>query len=278
MKRKRFYKPISESEQSSTPNPNPQTLDECESIQLGPPLKKRWLELDLGKLPSDHGLRPRLLDYHPSDREKIRRYYFQKGLCQPREINFPLTKFGDSSRKFNLEWYSKYGGWLEYSQKEDAAYCLCCYLMRSHLKEHRGSGEAFITEGFTNWRKSDKFQVHVGSVNSAHNQALRNCQDLMKQKQHIEGYNGASNMRGEYNGLKSLILKENCSTFYIRCFAHQLQLALVTLAKKHSDIASFFNQVANLSNVVGGLCKRRDALRESQFKKVEEALKVAKNN
>jgi hypothetical protein len=90
---KRFYKPISESEQSSTPNPNPQTLDECESIQLGPPLKKRWLELDLGKLPSDPGLRPRLLDYHPSDREKIRKYYFQKGPCQPREINFPLTKF-----------------------------------------------------------------------------------------------------------------------------------------------------------------------------------------
>ncbi|RHN40073.1 hypothetical protein MtrunA17_Chr8g0350791 [Medicago truncatula] len=136
---KRFYKPISESEQSSTSNPNPQTLDECESIQLGPPLKKRWLELDLGRLPSDPRLRPRLLDYHPSDREKIRRYYFQKGPCQPREINFPLTKFGDSSSKFNLEWYSKYGGWLEYSQKEDAAYCLCCYLMRSHLKEHRGS-------------------------------------------------------------------------------------------------------------------------------------------
>ncbi|XP_039686427.1 zinc finger MYM-type protein 1-like [Medicago truncatula] len=67
-----------------------------------------------------------------------------------------------------------------------------------------------------------------------------------------QGYDGASNMRGEYNGLKSLILKENCSAFYIHCFAHQLQLALVTLAKKHSDIASFFNQVANLSNVVGG--------------------------
>lgn len=89
-----------------------------------------------------------------------------------------------------------------------------------------------------------------------------------------QGYDGASNMRGEYNGLKSLILKENCSAFYIHCFAHQLQLALVTLAKKHSDIASFSNQVANLSNVVGGSCKRRDALRESQFKKVEEALKV----
>ncbi|XP_045796147.1 zinc finger MYM-type protein 1-like [Trifolium pratense] len=88
-----------------------------------------------------------------------------------------------------------------------------------------------------------------------------------------QGYDGASNMRGEYNGLKSLILKENCSAFYIHCFAHQLQLALVALAKKHSEIASFFNQVATLSNVVGASAKRRDILRESQIEKVDEALK-----
>jgi hypothetical protein len=59
--------------------------------------------------------------------------------------------------------------------------------MRSHVAEHRGSGEAFITEGFTNWKNSDRFQVQVGSLNSAHNQAWRNCQVLMKQKQQIEG-------------------------------------------------------------------------------------------
>ena len=41
-----------------------------------------------------------------------------------------------------------------------------------------------------------------------------------------QGYDGASNMQGEYNGLKSLILKKNCSAFFIHCFAHQLQLAL----------------------------------------------------
>lgn len=32
-----------------------------------------------------------------------------------------------------------------------------------------------------------RFRVHLGDVNSAHNQAWRNCQALMKQKQHIEG-------------------------------------------------------------------------------------------
>nr|KYP44907.1 Zinc finger MYM-type protein 1 [Cajanus cajan] len=72
--------------------------------------------------------------------------------------------------------------------------------------------------------------------------------------------------------LSSLILKENCSAFYIHCFAHQLQLALVTVAKKHVGVALFFNLVANISNVVGASCKRRDILRESQIAKVKEAL------
>ncbi|CAJ2657333.1 zinc finger MYM-type protein 1-like [Trifolium pratense] len=452
----KYFKRKSSSEQSLTPSPqardpqasDPQALDDGRRSKKLCPMKKRFLEFDLEMLPSDPGLRPRISDYHPSDRDEIRRYYFLKGPCQPKEINFPPRKFGDASRKFIPDWYTKFGGWLEYSQKEDAAYCLCCYLMRSHVGEHRGSGEAFITEGFTNWKKSDRFQVHVGGLNNAHNQAWRNCQALMKQKQHIEGamckqsrqvkveyrirltaildcirfllsqglafrgnkespsstnkgnflqlvdflvnhnetirevwkntrgnlkltsppiqkdfvrvaasettkailddqgdslfaimidesrdisvkeqmvvvlryvnkkgqvierflgmvhvsdtsasslklalesllakhklslsrirgqgYDGESNMRGEYNGLKSLILKENCSAFYIHYFAHQLQFALVALAKKHSEIASFFNQVATLSNVVGASAKHRDILRESQIEKVDEALK-----
>jgi hypothetical protein len=47
------------------------------------------LELELEKLPNDPGLRPRISDYHPSDRDEIRRYYLQKGPYQPKEINFP---------------------------------------------------------------------------------------------------------------------------------------------------------------------------------------------
>ncbi|KAJ1699279.1 hypothetical protein LUZ63_007791 [Rhynchospora breviuscula] len=38
-----------------------------------------------------------------------------------------------------------------------------------------------------------------------------------------QGYDGASNMRGEFNGLKALILNENSSAYYVHCFAHQLQ-------------------------------------------------------
>nr|KYP72390.1 Zinc finger MYM-type protein 1 [Cajanus cajan] len=81
---------------------------------------------------------------------------------------------------------------------------------------------------------------------------------------HGQGYDGASNMQGEFNGLKSLILKENCSVFYIHFFSHQLQLALVTLAKKHVGVALFFNLVTNISNVVGASCKF-----DSVFSKLE---------
>jgi hypothetical protein len=83
---------------------------------------------------------------------------------------------------------------------------------------------------------------------------------------------GASNMRGEINGLKSLILKENKCAFYVHCFAHQLQLALVAVANKLDDIAWFFIVLNNLTSAVGASCKRKDMLRESQNSLVTEAV------
>ena len=55
-----------------------------------------------------------------------------------------------------------------------------------------------------------------------------------------QGYDGACNMQGDINGLKTLILKENKSAFYVHCFAHQLQLTLVDIAKNHINIVEFF--------------------------------------
>ncbi|KAH7651536.1 P-loop containing nucleoside triphosphate hydrolase protein [Dioscorea alata] len=79
-----------------------------------------------------------------------------------------------------------------------------------------------------------------------------------------QGYDRASNMRGEFNGLKSLILKDNPYARYIHCFAHQLQLVVVGLAKKMSIINDFFSYVIKIVNLVGASCKRKDALRQSQ--------------
>ncbi|ESQ28653.1 hypothetical protein EUTSA_v10019469mg [Eutrema salsugineum] len=43
-----------------------------------------------------------------------------------------------------------------------------------------------------------------------------------------QGYDGAINMKGEFNGLRSLILKESRSAYYVHCFAHQLQKVVLT--------------------------------------------------
>ncbi|CAN6579280.1 unnamed protein product [Malus baccata var. baccata] len=76
-----------------------------------------------------------------------------------------------------------------------------------------------------------------------------------------QGHDGASNMRGELNDLKTKILREQPCAYYVHCFAHQLQLALVAVAKKNIDIAFFFATANSVVNHVGASCKRRDLLR-----------------
>ncbi|XP_062113583.1 uncharacterized protein LOC133824645 [Humulus lupulus] len=88
-----------------------------------------------------------------------------------------------------------------------------------------------------------------------------------------QGYDGASNMSGEFNGLKSSIMKENECASFVHCFAHQLQFALMGVAQKHDLIGTFLTVVSNVVNIVEASSKRRDILREKQAQKVIEALK-----
>lgn len=45
---------------------------------------------------------------------------------------------------------------------------------------------AFSIDGFSNWKKKERLDIHVGNFSSAHNQAWRSCESLMNQKQHIK--------------------------------------------------------------------------------------------
>jgi hypothetical protein len=54
-----------------------------------------------------------------------------------------------------------------------------------------------------------------------------------------QGYDGASNMKGDIKGLKTLIMKESPCAYYIHCFAHQLQLVLIVVAKGNTDCKTF---------------------------------------
>ncbi|XP_050222231.1 uncharacterized protein LOC126672328 [Mercurialis annua] len=401
--------------------------------------------VDLDNLPSDPALRKPIADYNPNIQEEVRRRYLQKGPCQPREHNYKHTLQGTVFRRFCHTWFDEHSSWLEYNKVKEAAYCFCCYLFKPESKGHTGSSDAFVVEGFTNWKKKEKLQIHIGGPNSAHNQAVNKCQNLMNQRQHLQtivnkqssqsrsdyrnclntsiecvryllrqgfafrghdesnkpgnlkatlqllcdhnedikrvaidqcprnlkltspdiqkdivhacaiettnsiihdlgnnlfsilvdesrdvackeqmamviryvnkegkvverlldivhvqdicalslkasieaifskyslsisrlqgqGYDGASNMQGAFNGLKTLILKENESAFYVHCFAHQLQLALVGVAKNHISIALLFTIASSVVNVVGGSSKRHDLLLEIQAINVLKAI------
>ncbi|GKC58521.1 zinc finger MYM-type protein 1-like protein, partial [Tanacetum coccineum] len=84
-----------------------------------------------------------------------------------------------------------------------------------------------------------------------------------------QGYDGASNMRGEFNGLKALILKDNSSAYYVHCFAHQLQLVIVAVAKHHEGFVKFFDKLIGVINVVSSSCKRKDMIRDNYKVRVE---------
>lgn len=101
---------------------------------------------------------------------------------------------------------------------------------------------------------------------------LFSTHDLSISRLRGQGYDGASNMRGEFNGLKTLILNENGSAYYVHYFAHQLQLALVAVAKNHIHISNLFTLISNIVNVVGASCKRCDTFRDKRAERIIEAL------
>ena len=81
-------------------------------------------------------------------------------------------------------------------------------------------------------------------------------------------------MRGEFNGLQSLIMRESSSAYYVHCFAHELQLVLVAIVRKHKGVSEFFNRISMLLNVVGGSSKRRDMIRDINLKRNEQGTRV----
>ncbi|XP_022862081.1 zinc finger MYM-type protein 1-like [Olea europaea var. sylvestris] len=87
-----------------------------------------------------------------------------------------------------------------------------------------------------------------------------------------QGYDGASNMSGEFNGLKALILRENPHAMYVHCFAHQLQLAIVSVARRNCMVSDFLDVLAIIVNLVGASCKRVDVLRTSYQTNILEKL------
>ena len=121
------------------------------------------------------------MEYGPNDREEIRRAYLQKGHSQPHTHFFSQKMIGQVLRRFNSLWFNEYLNWLEYNIAKDLTFCLC-YHFKPEIGEQTCGSDFFVGEGFSNWKKKEKFKIHVGGSFSAHNQAVIMCLDLMNQK------------------------------------------------------------------------------------------------
>nr|XP_023904791.1 uncharacterized protein LOC112016457 [Quercus suber] len=129
--------------------------------------------------------------------------------------------------------------------------------------------EGFIKERF----------FHVMHVRDTAALTLKNeiCVVLSRYNLHIEnirgqGYDRASNMHGEWNGLQALFLKDCPYAYYVHCMAHRLQLALVTASREVKAVHQFFDHLVNIINIVIGSSKRNDELQHAQVEQVENMI------
>ncbi|CAH9139764.1 unnamed protein product [Cuscuta epithymum] len=110
------------------------------------------------------------------------------------------------------------------SYKEQLAVVLR-YVDRCRIVKERFIGVVHVKD-----TSSLSLKVAIDSIFSEYSLSLKNVRG--------QGYDGASNMQGEFNGLRVLIMKESSTSYYIHCFPH-LQLVVVAVSKKHFDVGVF---------------------------------------
>ncbi|XP_042396678.1 uncharacterized protein LOC121986807 [Zingiber officinale] len=89
-----------------------------------------------------------------------------------------------------------------------------------------------------------------------------------------QGYDGASNMRGEWNGLQALFLRDCSYAYYVHCFAHRLQLTLVVAAKDVPSIWQFFSYLTSIVNFITSSRKRLSDLQSAQQEEIAYMLAI----
>ncbi|GJV44619.1 zinc finger MYM-type protein 1-like protein [Tanacetum coccineum] len=89
-----------------------------------------------------------------------------------------------------------------------------------------------------------------------------------------QGYDGANNMRGEWNGLQALVCKDCPYAYYVHCFAHRLQLALVAASREVIPVHQFFTRLTFTINVVCASSKRHDELQKAKASETTQLLEL----
>ncbi|KAK9705640.1 hypothetical protein RND81_07G072500 [Saponaria officinalis] len=144
------------------------------------------------------------------------------------------------------------------SHKEELAICL-------HYVDKKGRVcERFLE--IVHVKKTSSLTIFEGikQLLDAHSLSMSNIRG--------QGYDGASNMGGELNGLRNLILRNNSCAYYVHYFAHQLPLTLMAVTKENKDCAKYFQNLGIVLYNIGYSCKHMEMVKDIQADNVLEAL------
>jgi hypothetical protein len=160
----------------------------------------------------------------------------------------------------------------------DAKFCLIVDESRDESsREQMALVILFVDkEGFIRERFLDIAHVHDTSSATLKKElcSLLSSHKLDVQNIRGQGYDGASNMRGEWNGLQAKFIAECPSAYYVHCFAHQLQLALVAASKEVPEVSNFFDHLSFVVNTVVSSSKRNDELHAHQVAEMENLIEL----
>ena len=72
-----------------------------------------------------------------------------------KSYSFPFTLFGKKSRSCQADWFDEYQ-WLHYDISKDKVFCIICMKQDQlgNLKSAKNKEDAFIKDGFNNWKKA----------------------------------------------------------------------------------------------------------------------------
>lgn len=65
-----------------------------------------------------------------------------------------------------------------------------------------------------------------------------------------QSYDGASNMRGQYNGLQKYIRDENPQATYIWCCSHRVNLVVVVAVSEALNAVNLFGNIERLYDFI----------------------------
>ncbi|XP_048498073.1 uncharacterized protein LOC125496612 [Beta vulgaris subsp. vulgaris] len=182
---------------------------------------------DVDLLPHDPGKRIPILAFPSNEQDAVRRGYIAQKRCAPLLHEFPQREIG-GMRRFNVTWFNKYD-WLEYSVEKDAAFCFVCYLFKDKIKS-LGTHDCFVNGGFRGWNKTERFEMHVGDLNSSHNKAREKFDFFTKPKSSvIESFSSYT--------AEAQILYKSRLTYSLKCLRFLLGQGLACRGHDESNVS-----------------------------------------